>query len=318
VPGVLVVVTRKRAPKPELRNVAAILNRDPAVPDQVEQFTQTMAIETIYLPAKQPRRFFDPDKLAQLVKSVKEHGILEPLLVRPLEKGTYELVAGERRLRAAREAGLSDVPIVVHELDDRQALQVALLENLQREDLNPIEETDAVLDLLMLALDAEKEAVISLFYQAHRNKHRGQELGQNVLSQLKIVQEVIDGIGRFTLDSFRSSRLPLLNLPDDVLDLLRQGQLEYTKAQAIARVKDELQRTELLQQAMARNLSLSEIKDRKKALKPTAKPAPEKAAVERLSEIGKRLQKSQTWGDRKKRDRITKLLDELERLTQEN
>ncbi|MCY7284958.1 MAG: chromosome partitioning protein ParB, partial [Cyanobacteria bacterium CAN_BIN43] len=126
------------------------------------------------------------------------------------------------------------------------------------------------------------------------------------------------GIGRFTLDSFRSSRLPLLNLPDDVLGLLRQGRLEYTKAQAIARVKDEPRRAELLQQAIAGNLSLSEIKERKKALEPTAEPAPEKAAIERLSDIGKRLQKPQAWGDRKKRDRITKLLDELERLTRED
>lgn len=313
------MATRKRASKPELRNVAAILNREsPAAPNQTDQSIQTTAIETIHLPAQQPRRFFDPDKLAQLAQSVKEHGILEPLLVRPLENGNYELVAGERRLRAARTAELSNVPIVVHQLDDRQALQVALLENLQREDLNPIEETDAVLDLLMLTLNVEKEAVISLFYQAHRNKHRGQELGQNVLSQLKIVQEVIDGIGRFTLDSFRSSRLPLLNLPDDVLDLLRQGRLEYTKAQAIARVKDEPQRTKLLRQAIADNLSLNEIKERKKALEPTAKPTPEKAAVERLSNIGKRLQKPQAWGNRRKRDRITKLLDELERLTSED
>ncbi|MBC7971927.1 MAG: ParB/RepB/Spo0J family partition protein [Verrucomicrobia bacterium] len=310
------MVTRKRAPKPELRNVAAILNREASATPT--QSAQTTAIETIHLPAKQPRRFFDPDKLNQLVQSVKEHGILEPLLVRPLDNGEYELVAGERRLRAAQEVGLSDIPIAVHELDDRQALQVALLENLQREDLNPIEETDAVLELLGLALDAEKNAVISLFYQAHRSKHRGQELGQNVLSQLKIVQEIIDSVGRFTLDSFRASRLPLLNLPDDVLNVLRQGQLEYTKAQAIARVKDESQRAKLLQQAIAKNLSLSEIKGKIKTLKPESEPAPEKVAVGRLSEIGKRLQKPEAWGDRKKRDRITKLLDELERLTGEN
>jgi hypothetical protein len=79
------------------------------------------------------------------LRQVKEHGILEPLLVRPLKDGEYELVAGERRLRAAREVGLEAVPIVVRELDDRQAIQVALIENLQREDLNPVEETDAVL-----------------------------------------------------------------------------------------------------------------------------------------------------------------------------
>jgi len=312
------MVTRKRTGKPELRNVAAILNRNSASSEQPDQAALCAAIEMIHLPAKQPRRFFDPNKFAQLVASVKEHGILEPLLVRPLENGEYELVAGERRLRAAHEVGLADVPIVVHELDDRQALQVALLENLQREDLNPIEETDAILELLTLALNVEREAVVSLFYQAHRSKHRGQELGQNVLSQLEIVQKVMVGVGRFTLDSFRASRLPLLNLPNDVLDALRQGQLEYTKAQAIARVKDEPQRSQLLDRAIAEDLPLSEIKARIKALKPEPEQSPEKAAVEQLSEISKRLQKQETWGDRKKRERITKLLNELGKLTSED
>lgn len=307
---------RKSAPKPQLRNVAAILNRD--IPEPVEQPSQAAAIEKIHLPAKQPRRFFDSEKLAQLIESVKEHGILEPLLVRPLKEGDYELVAGERRLRAARELGLTEVPIVVKDLDDRQALQVALMENLQREDLNPVEETDAVLDLLALALEARREDIISLFYQAHHAKHRGQELGQNVLSQLKIVQNVLSGVGRFSIDSFRSSRLPLLKLPDDVLDVLRQGKLEYTKGQAIARVKDEAQRSKLLKQAIAKNLSLSEIKAAIKELTPESEPTPEKIVAQRWSEIGKRLQKGEVWSDRKKRDRITKLLDELDQLTASN
>ena len=89
------------------------------------------------MPKKQPRRYFDPDRQAQLIKSVQEHGILEPLLVRPLADGLYELVAGERRYRAAQELGLKEVPVVIREFDDKQALQVALIENLQREDLNP-------------------------------------------------------------------------------------------------------------------------------------------------------------------------------------
>ncbi len=311
------MVTRKRAPKPELRNVAAILNREtPATEDQHQDLS--ISIEKIQLPAKQPRRFFDSDKLAQLVQSIAEHGILEPLLVRPLESGGYELVAGERRLRAAREIGLEEVPIVVRELDDRQAIQVALIENLQREDLNPVEETDAVLDLLAIALETTREDVTSLFYQAHRAKHRGQELGQNVLSQLETVQTVMAGVGRFSIDSFRSSRLPLLKLPEDVLDVLRQGKLEYTKAQTIARVKDETQRSKLLKQTIAKNLSLNEIKAAIKELAPESEPTPEKVLVERLGEIGKRLQKSETWGDRKKKDRITKLLDELDKLTSDN
>uniref|UniRef100_A0A7C3KB72 ParB/RepB/Spo0J family partition protein n=1 Tax=Oscillatoriales cyanobacterium SpSt-418 TaxID=2282169 RepID=A0A7C3KB72_9CYAN len=312
------MVTRKRAPKPELRNVAAILNRETAAPAPVA--SQSVAVDKIQLPKSQPRRYFDPEKLDQLVQSVKEHGILEPLLVRPLGDGDYELVAGERRLRASRELGLAEVPIVVRELDDRQALQVALMENLQREDLNPVEETEAILELLTLALDAPREDVVSLFYQAHHAKHRGQELGQNVLSQLEMVQNVMAGVGRFTIDSFRSSRLPLLNLPEDVLHALRQGKLEYTKAQAIARVKDDKQRTDLLKQVVTKNLPLSEIKTRIQALKSATEAAeetPEKVAAKRWSEIGKRLQKSQIWSDRKKRDRITKLLDELDKLTAE-
>jgi len=142
-------------------------------------------------------------------------------------------------------------------------------------------------------------------------------LGQNVLSQLETVQNVMAGVGRFSIDSFRSSRLPLLNLPEDVLNVLRQGKLEYTKAQVIARVKDEGQRAKLLKQTTAKNLSLNEIKAAIKELTPEAEPTPEKVLVERLGEIGKRLRKSEAWGDRKKRDRITKLLTELDQLTTE-
>ncbi len=308
--------SRKSAPKPQLRNVAAILNRDlPDQPEQIEHLPQSVPIEKIHLPQKQPRRFFDTEKLAQLVSSVKEHGILEPLLVRPLSDGAYELVAGERRLRAAREVELPDVPIIVRDLDDRQALQVALMENLQREDLNPVEETDAVLDLLALALNTSKDDVTSIFYQAHHAKHRGQELGQNVLSQLEVVQNVLAGVGRFTVDSFRSSRLPLLKLPADILDVLRRGRLEYTKGQAISRVKDQEQRSKLLKQAISKKLSLNEIKAAIKALTPASEPTSEEVLVEQLCEISKRLRKSETWGDRKKRDRITKLLNELDKLT---
>lgn len=312
------MVTRKRAPKPELRNVAAILNREtPDEQPQLSSKTEAVAIKQIQLPAQQPRRFFDTDKLAQLVQSIKEHGILEPLLVRPVKGDKYELVAGERRLRAARELGLKEVPIVVHELDDRQALQVALMENLQREDLNPVEETEAVLDLLSLALDTERGEVVSVLHQGYNAKQRGQELNQNVLIQLEKIETLLSEIGRFNAGTFRSSRLPLLNLPEDVLSALREGRIEYTKGQAIARIKDEAQREELLSQAISENLPLSEIKTRIKDLQAETKlePTPEKAIAQRWSEIGKRLQKGKLLEDRKKRDRIQKLLDELDKLT---
>jgi ParB family transcriptional regulator, chromosome partitioning protein len=257
------MASRKGLLKPQLSNVAAILNRkvNPEIPS-----SPLIPISKIHFPAHQPRRFFDADRLAQLVKSVKEHGILEPLLVRPLDNGDYELVAGERRLRAAREVGLEQVPVIAKQLDDREAMHLALIENLQREDLNPVEETDAVLSLLQLTLSLSRDEVISLFYRSHHAKHRGQDLGQNVLSQLESVQEVMEEIGRFSIDSFRSSRLPLLKLPDDVLDSLREGLIEYTKGQAIGRIKDENQRKSLLLLATQENLSLKQIRERIKEL----------------------------------------------------
>ncbi|MBD1865016.1 ParB/RepB/Spo0J family partition protein [Trichocoleus desertorum] len=304
---------RKAASQPQLRNVAVILNRES--PAQSAQPAQPISLEKIHLPAKQPRRFFDADKMAQLVASVKEFGILEPLLVRPLKSGEYELVAGERRLRAARELGLTEVPILVHDLDERQALQVTLIENLQREDLNPIEETEAVLDLLAIALEVDRDEVVSILHQSYNAKQRGQELNQNVLIQIGKIESLLSEIGRFNAGTFRSSRLPLLNLPDNVLSALRNGEIEYTKGQAIARVKNEAQRAELLKQAISENLPLSEIKARIQEFKSQPELAPEKVIAQRWSEIGKRLQKGKIWSDRKKRDRITKLLNELDKLT---
>lgn len=88
----------------------------------------------------QPRKQFDEEALAELADSIAQHGVLQPLLVRPMTDGTYCLVAGERRWRAARMAGLSEVPVVIREMDDREMAELALIENLQREDLNPMEE----------------------------------------------------------------------------------------------------------------------------------------------------------------------------------
>lgn len=306
------VIKKASRTAPKLKTLDAYLSSTP------EPSTATAPIDKIRLPTKQPRHYFDPDKLAQLAMSIKEHGILEPLLVRPTQEGEYELVAGERRLRAARDVGLTEVPIVVRTLDDQQALQIALMENLQREDLNPIEETEAILDLLALTLESDRREVVSLLYQSYNAQQRGQELNQNVLIQLEKAESLLSEIGRFNVGTFRSSRLPLLKLPQDVLTAVRNGELEYTKAQAIARVKDGQERAALLRQVRGEGLPLSEIRARARELQPPPEPTPESILAERWGEIGKRLRQGQGLSDRKKRARILKLLDELERLTTEN
>ena len=296
----------KKLELPKMRGVEDLLSMD------VESPTATVNIDKIRLPAQQPRRYFDPEKLSQLVQSVKEHGILQPLLVRAVG-GEYELVAGERRLRAAKEAGLTEVPIITKELSDHQTLQIALLENLQREDLNPVEETEGILELLCMELDLNSGEVISILNQAANAKKRNLDLTENVSRQLEIVGLVLQGVGRFTAESFRTSRLPLLNLPDDVLEILRQGQLEYTKARAIAKLKDDGERRELLDKVLNENLSLSEIKQLVKELTP-GKITVKETLNAKYSELGKRLKNAQVWEDAKKTKKLEKLLSDLEQL----
>lgn len=106
--------------------------------------TSTLPLNDIIPNREQPRKTFDETALEELAESIRLHGVLQPLLVRPLAEGNYQLVAGERRWRAARMAGLSEVPVVVKELSDTEAMELAIIENLQREDLNPIEEAEGL------------------------------------------------------------------------------------------------------------------------------------------------------------------------------
>lgn len=287
--------------------------------DLPSQSGQAIAIEKICFPETQPRRYFDPDKMRQLVQSIQEHGILEPLLVRPLGNDEYELVAGERRLRAAQTIGLAEVPIVSKQLSDREALQIALIENLQREDLNPIEETEAILELLAIALERDANDVISVLNRANHAKNRGQELEENVFLQLQTIEILLSGIGRFTAESFRTSRLPLLNLPEDVLQALRQGSLEYTKARAIARIKDEKQRAAVLKEAIEKSLSLAQIKEKVANLQTVSDEATNKQNTlkNRLDDAYRLSKRSNVWDDPKKQKRIEKLLTELENIFSE-
>jgi ParB family chromosome partitioning protein len=293
----------------KLRGVAALLGEPPVAAAQV------VAISSIHLPQQQPRRYFDPDKLEQLTISVKKLGILEPLLVRLLHPGEYELVAGERRYRAAQKAGLTEIPVVIRELTDEEALQLSLIENLQREDLNPVEETEAILQLLATQLSSSAEEARALLYRM-QNEVKG-KVTQNVLGSQEgeLVKTMFDSLGLMSWESFVSSRLPLLNLPDEVIEALRQGQIEYTKAQAIARLKDTQARQALLFKAIQENLSLKEILERiRLQRKPQEKPQSLKII---FKETSNRLQKAKLWNNPEKQQALEKLLKQMEALLAE-
>jgi ParB family transcriptional regulator, chromosome partitioning protein len=279
---------------------------------------ERLAISQISFPKQQPRRYFDPEKMEQLVLSIKEHGILEPLLVRSLENSDkYELVAGERRYRAAKEAGLTEIPVVIRELSDEQAIQIALIENLQREDLNPVEETEGVLQLLSLKLQMPAIDVPKLLY---RMQHEAKgNVAHNVMGsdEDKAVQSVFAALGTMTWESFVNNRLPLLNLPQDVLEALRQGKIAYTKAQAIARVKDDGQREDLLDKAISQDLSLTQIKDQISALKAVKKPENDENPLSlkgQIDDVLRLAKRSKVWNDPQKQKKLEKVLAELRSL----
>lgn len=123
------------------KGLAALLG-DNVMDTSEEKSSLYLPISQVESCASQPRKQFDPDALADLADSIREHGIIQPLTVRKLQSGYYQIIAGERRWRAARMAGLDQVPAIVIEADDRKAMELAMIENLQREDLNPMEEAE--------------------------------------------------------------------------------------------------------------------------------------------------------------------------------
>jgi ParB family chromosome partitioning protein len=304
----------KLPPQRALKNVALFAGQ--AINDQP---SQTIPLTKISLPPSQPRRYFDPEGMASLIASIQKDGILQPILVRPLGQ-KYELVAGERRYRAASSLGLVDIPVVIKKLSDQEAQLLSLAENLQREDLNPVEETEGILSLLSIKLDLSQTDVISLLQQMDHEK-RGNikvnsESAHNVMGR-KIVEEIFTDLG-LTWQSFLKNRIPLLNLPADVMDSLRSGKIAYTKAVAIAKIKDEKKRGAFLQEAIKKNLSLTEIKERITVLMMVVEKemTPQVRAKSLWQQMNQ--QKPWNWSDKRKQKKWERLMQQLEDLLQED
>jgi ParB family transcriptional regulator, chromosome partitioning protein len=287
--------------------------------EEGEGSEQNLPVSLIVLPEYQPRSFFDDDKLEELARNIKARGIISRLVVRRLV-GTdkYELVAGGRRFRAALKAGLTEVPVVVKKLTDEEALALAITENLQREDLNPVEETEGIIRLLALETRKPKDEIAGFLNRMYNESKRKPDSDQNVLvtDEAGIIRSIFDELATISWESFVTSRLPLLNLPEDILEPLRKGEIEYTKAKALARLEDGGRRAELLQDTIDKNLSLTQIKERVDSLdrendSSAANPTPAKA----ITDVSRKLRKAQLWKkDPKKWRKAQTLLKKLEEL----
>lgn len=207
-----------------------------------DNLTAELRLSEIEPNKDQPRIHFDEDALQELAESIATHGLLQPIVVRPMIGGTYQIVAGERRWRACRIAGLNTVPVIIKSLDDKETMELALIENLQRMDLNPVEESKGYARLL-------KEF----------------ELTQD---------EVAERVGKSR--SAVTNALRLLNLPDDMLNALADGKISAGHARTLLSFTD----TVLQQEAFIAAVEGASVRQleamSKAAAKPKAQKVPEK------------------------------------------
>ena len=203
----------------------------------------TLKISEIEPNRSQPRKEFDEKALSELAESISKHGLLQPLLVRPLPLGGYQIVAGERRYRACRMAGITEVPVIIRELGDTETMEIALIENLQREDLTPIEE--------------------ALGYKVLIDEHG--------FSQEDVAQSV--GRSRPAI----ANSLRLLKLPQSILDLVSDGKISAGHARALLTLEDEKLMQELAEEIIKKYLSVRQVeKICKQKPKPEKEEIPEK------------------------------------------
>jgi ParB family chromosome partitioning protein len=179
------------------------------------QGSQTVRLSEIEPNKNQPRQNFDEASIASLAESIREHGLIQPILVRPIETGGYQIVAGERRWRACRMLGMVEVPVIIKELSDFETAQIALIENVQRENLNPIEEATAYKTLM-------------------ENFHMTQETLSKAVGKSR---------------SVIANAVRLLNLPEVVQDMLKSGDISVGQAKALASIVDEKLLVELAEKA---------------------------------------------------------------------
>lgn len=275
--------------------------------------SQRITLEQLSLPAEQPRRHFDEQAMAELTASIKAKGMLQPMLVRPLGGERFELVAGERRYRAAKTLSLDVVPVLVRALTDAEAKEAALTENLQREDINPVEETEAILALLSLKLEAEPTEVISLLY-ARQNDEKGNSTHNVMGNETTVIDEFFATTGKMNWASFVTNRLPLLKLPNDVLMALRRGEIAYTKALLVARIKDAAQRRHLLKKVSKEGASVEQVRTWVKDLQATTEVPSYQPIVERVRRLPRLIKRSRALQNSRTSQRVGELIDELEKL----
>jgi ParB family transcriptional regulator, chromosome partitioning protein len=297
--------------------------------------------EQITIDNHQPRRHFDQEGLESLARSIRANGVIEPVLVRKLDNGNYQLIAGERRLRAARLAGSQEIPAVVSALTRESDIKkFQLIENLMRKDLNPVEEVYAYLDLISSRIAADRQAkellaaglaerriklaeFLRRLAKEQKKSPKNRTSSSNRTDLLDKISAVFEEIGHTTLEEFVERRLQVLSLPPEVLTALGEGWLSYEQARALSRITQRSfgesvavkERQKMLAWIKRSSPSLEELRvriARRRAEIAAANPQPASIATQRLNQVARRLRAIKPEG--KQISRLEKALSDLEAL----
>ncbi len=285
---------------------------------QEESAAKWIPLEKIQKGTFQPRQYFSQAGIDSLAQSFKERGFKGALNVRPLGKDTYELIAGERRWRAAKQASLKEVRCIIDAYSDEEALEFALVENLQREDLSKLEETEGILDLIGAKLGLERGHIISIIRtEGHSDKRARSDVAPS--EALKQIEELLTHFG-IELQTFRTKNLRTLSLPNDLKEAHLKESLSYSSALELSKLKSEELRKALLQEVLKSKLSFREIKDRVQSLvtRQRREEEPESLSlVRRLEATVKRAKKTERQLEAGRKKKLEKLIRELEALLNE-
>lgn len=274
----------------------------------------------------QPRKYFDHSAMEKLKRSVKRFGVQEPLLVRRGSDDKLEIISGERRWRVSLDLNKEKLPAICKDFSDDEALEMALVANLMREDLNVVEETDSIIALISLRLNIERSNLPSVLFKIKNLRSRRQLSNQEIAEELSENSEILNSISigdidsilaefSVTLESFVANRLTAIQkMPEKLLGAVREGRVDLSKADVIRKAPENEQ--DALLKQVEEGLTKADLMEKVKALKSSEAEVPD--IRDRIHQSYNRIRRKTSWKQvesdpklRKKLQRIETLLKEL-------
>ncbi|BDM83240.1 ParB/RepB/Spo0J family partition protein [Acaryochloris marina] len=290
------------------------------IPQDQQSAAEWIDIDKIHPSNNQPRQYFSQESLENLAKAFKTQGFRGAINVRKVKGSTYEIVAGERRWRAAKQAHLKSVRCIVDKYTNEQALEFALVENLNREDLSRLEETEGILQLVYAKYKIQPHQAVEII----RSEGHPDRQSRSDVAPSDHMQKIMGVLASFDiqLQTFRTKHIRTLSLPSEIKEAHLKKGLPYSSALEINKVKDDSKRHDLLQKTIKEKLSFREVKQQVQGIlnevKNKKRPVNQQKVINHLETTLKRAKQStKILQKAPKRKQLEKLLREIDRLLEE-